>query len=61
MCSKKASMADEVGEMDTMPSVWHFLRMERMYLDMCSVIVRMLPWPTGAFGPRNTLMKRVSP
>ena len=53
MCSKKSSTADWDGAMDLMPSVWHLRIAPVMYLAMCSVKVKTLPWPIGAFGPKN--------
>lgn len=40
--------------MALMHSVWHFLMIRVMYLAMCSVRVKTLPWPMGALGPRKT-------
>lgn len=39
--------------MALMPSVWHFLMTEVMYLAMCSERVKTEPWPIGALGPRK--------
>jgi hypothetical protein len=55
MCSENSDTAAEDGARNLMPSVWHFRRMRVMYLAMCSVNVKTLPWPMGALGPRNTI------
>ena len=39
--------------METIPSVWHLWIMWMIYFAMCSTMVRTLPCPIGAFGPRN--------
>jgi hypothetical protein len=39
--------------MERVCSSWHFLITFVMYFARCSVIVRTLPWPIGALGPRK--------
>lgn len=53
VCSWRSATASKVGEMDLMPSIWHFLITLTTYFAMCSLIVNTLPCPAGAFGPRK--------
>lgn len=41
------------GAIALMLSTWHFLMMPVIYLAMCSLRVKTLPCPIGAFGPRK--------
>lgn len=54
VCSKSSSTAALLGEIALMRCVWHFRMMPEIYFAMSSTIVKTLPWPIGAFGPRNT-------
>lgn len=56
MCSEKSLTAAGVGRTERLCSSWHFVMTFVIYLARCSVIVRTLPWPIGALGPRNATL-----
>lgn len=60
ICSEYSSTADWLGDNDLIPCVWHFLMMRTTYLAMCSVMVKTLPCPIGALGPRNASTKLIT-
>jgi hypothetical protein len=55
--AEKSSTAAAEGRTEMIPSTWHFIITLVMYFARCSVMVRTLPWPIGAFGPRKARKK----
>jgi hypothetical protein len=55
-CSVKSATATGRGRTEIRCSNCVFLMTFVMYLARCSVMVRTLPWPIGALGPRNAVV-----